>query len=249
MSQFTLGIVIPVWKRPQVTSLVLDYYRRMSIPGIRLLFLIVYSPEDPFHDQWKGYGGSNFLVHSFPNKPVSDKFNAGVALMVNSLSLDAVTVFGSDDFVNEEYIKTACRLVQEGHQHISASGLYFYSVDDDDIFYSTCENVGGCSILDSDTVKKIYKNNPYPIGRDAGVDMSFRRRSKDRGVSRFASIFVSPKSTATMLDIKWVGNNINGYNSLHKAFGHKVIKENPEDYFRRYFDVGLYEKLREIRYV
>ncbi len=247
MDRFGLGIMIPLWRRPQLSRLVLDYYKTLEIPGIHISFLLVSSPEDPFHKKWKGYEGKNIQVISVANDPVSDKWNTGIWNLLHNWDLNAISVFGSDDFANVEYITEGCRQISEGKDYVSADGFDLYSINDDELVrVSGCENVGACAFLSTDAIKKNFRGRPFPQGRNAGIDMGFRRRCLSAGIEKFGFIEVGGNNNATFVDVKWVGHNINGYGNLRKAFAPKSEKQNPVEYFDSFFSRSIYNKLRTL---
>ena len=95
-----LALITTIWRRPELTRAVLNYYSTMPF-HVRVAAV---SPEDPNAEY---YNRTTFPEWEFvlcPNRPLGEKFNR--ALMTSRIwTPDAVMVVGSDDLVDPKYIQ------------------------------------------------------------------------------------------------------------------------------------------------
>lgn len=244
---FRLGVVIPVYGRKFITEMVLDYYSNLNVEGVSVTYLVVASPGDPMYSVWKEYDRiTNFYVVSASNKPLSDKFNYGVN-MLSSNGFDAISVFGSDDLANANYIQEAARLVQRGYDFVSSTGIVFFDWKTGRAFYTGAMSVGACSFLSTRMIH-VFKDSVFQPNRDCGVDSQFKHRCYLHGITRTSTIDVTPETPAMIVDIKTPGENVNNYEPMAHAFANRATSIDAKAFFDKYFP-GIFNKFSHADYI
>lgn len=123
-----LVIIIAIYKRPELTEIVLNYYKRLQK---KYLFKIVVAGSEG-----KPVKGVDYI--EVPNFPLSNKNN----LMMQRAKVhnpDAVVLLGSDDFICENVIKYYYELIKRKETAVVGFyDLYFYSTEHDILSYYEC---------------------------------------------------------------------------------------------------------------
>jgi len=212
-----LAIVTALWKRPQVSNLVLDWYANLEISGIDLVRIAVASPEDDTvwgngfitHDlHTNGHFSSynQWFWHSYPNLPLSDKFNYGVRMAGNH-DPDAVMIVGSDNLISPEYFKELKYYWAYGYGYTAPSGTYFFNGHECRYVRSTV-GCGAGRVLSKEILNKCNWQ-PYEAGADKYIETSMKNRI---GAPDYM-IDVSPESGRYVVDIK-TKDNIHSYEKM-----------------------------------
>lgn len=134
-----LGLLTTTWRRPELTRAVAAHTATLRVPGVELVPIAVWSPEDmlPSADT----PGWEYV--RFPNWPVSDKWNAG-SRRARDLGVDALTIMGSDDLLNAEYLSLVAGMIRGGADYVMPTSLYFVDAETKAAFYATgIGRVGG----------------------------------------------------------------------------------------------------------
>ncbi len=125
-----LLIVTTLHKRPELTKIVLDYYKTLQFKyGFQLLAC---GSEDA--DRQLAFKcGWNYV--NADNKPLAQKHNA-LFKEASRYSHDAIMLIGSDDLVSEEIIK----YYQQTFSHetefvVGFNTLHFYSIEKNELIY------------------------------------------------------------------------------------------------------------------
>lgn len=128
-----ITLLIPIWKRPRLTRLVLSYYARLARTlrygsQIELDVLVVYSDDGYFSEHMETVGFNDHIqATTRHNNPLSAKCQHGLSV-VQVMQPDAVVICGSDDLLPTSYFRYVARLVQDGIGYVRLAHCYFYDV-------------------------------------------------------------------------------------------------------------------------
>lgn len=190
-----LVIVVPLWKRPVLTDVVLRHLSTIEVPGVNLSVLCIGS-EGPASEELAGRYG--FEYHERPNV-TSNKFNYGFAL-AREQEADAVMPLGSDDFLTAKYIED---LVGVGDPYVEAAGLYFFDYRTNMLVYLRCPGGVGCGRFISREVLDLIDWQPYQPDLYAGIDVTLTDQLVQKARIKSSKLDVYPPSTGRfILDVK-----------------------------------------------
>jgi len=116
-----LGILTAVWKRPELTALVLNYYRQLKVKGIEFEFMAVVSSMD----DWTMAKNLGWDAMIWGNNPLGKKFNIGLK-QFEKTDVDAVVIIGSDNLINKEYFTQVKNAFKRGSDYVTLRDLYIY---------------------------------------------------------------------------------------------------------------------------
>lgn len=120
-----IGYVTAMWKRPELTDLVFSHvaFLKEKLAGKLELVPAVAGSEG---DVSKAIATKNgFLYAEAPNSPLSNKWNASLALL-HEQNVDGVCIFGSDDLPNETYFLRLLEELSHGRDLLGVDGMYFF---------------------------------------------------------------------------------------------------------------------------
>ena len=117
-----LSICTAIWKRPELTRFVLDYYVQMDHD-----LIVAFSD---YKDWWP----EGALAVYADNEPLGAKWNAAVRTS-QMFGADAVMIVGSDDLVSPDYIKHALRLIERGADVVQPAGCWFVELSSGEAFF------------------------------------------------------------------------------------------------------------------
>lgn len=120
----TIGLIAPNYGRIKILSLYCASIKRLREDlGVYIPAVIVSEASDK--QICDRYG----IAHvEYPNNPVSNKFNRGLAYM-RSIGVDYCTVMGSDDIISTETYERIAEEAEKGYDLIGVSTVYFYATD------------------------------------------------------------------------------------------------------------------------
>lgn len=120
-----LCLVVPIWRRPSLTALCLDWYRRLRVPGVAIEIVVVGSEGNASRQLAAAAGGGCHYIEA-SNELLDRKYDVGFQRAA-SLRPDAVALVGSDDFLSAEYFAWATAVIAAG---VDLAGMLdFYLVD------------------------------------------------------------------------------------------------------------------------
>lgn len=143
--------------------------------------VVIYSTDEDgeFLEQF------DVLSGQYPNRPLSDKWNAGV-MSLETLDFDAVILLGSDDYVDENFIEFVSRKIEE-YEMIGFKDLYFE--DKGDLYYwggyegtRRGEPAGAGKVYRKDFLERIGYNL-FHQALERGLDGISWRRCKEANVN------------------------------------------------------------------
>ncbi len=190
---FTLAILTCVWKRPQLTDIVLDYYARLRqswSDDIRLQLVAVGSEGARSRAVCEKHGVD---YHEFANSPLSDKWNHGL-LQARQGNPDAVLIVGSDDLVAAGTIRFLVSKIQAGYAVAGISDAYFYDLESRALHYwkgyadgnDMCrlhETIGMARCLSSAVLERLDYDVWSKSQIDRGLDRAATHRLQEIGVA------------------------------------------------------------------
>ena len=121
-------LLTALWKRPELTALVLKHYsiiRNSLAESIDLNLLAVGSEGEVTKSVTEKYG---FQYLEYPNSPLGAKWNAGLKA-VKEFKPDAVVIIGSDDIVNAKLFNIYADCISNGIQFIGLKDMYFLDIE------------------------------------------------------------------------------------------------------------------------
>lgn len=159
---YNIGILTTLWKRHDLESLVMEYYRCLHIDGINLVRVAVGSEGavSRFNAE-----SSGFHYVEAPNDPLSDKWNAGMRYLKDKV--DAVILVGSDDILSESAIRTLVAEWENGADMVGLEDLWYY--EDGRLYESIRSHPGAGTILGASVLMRVDWE-PWPKGIDRRLD-------------------------------------------------------------------------------
>lgn len=125
MTKPRIGYVTAMWKRPELTDMVFSHVAFLKEKLADKLELIpaVAGSEGEISRAIAEKNG--FLYAEVPNSPLSNKWNASLALLRDQ-DVDGVCIFGSDDLPNETYFLRLLEELSRGRDLLGVDGMYFF---------------------------------------------------------------------------------------------------------------------------
>ncbi|MEB3884953.1 tetratricopeptide repeat protein [Lyngbya sp. CCY1209] len=123
----TIVILTCVWKRPELTRVVLSYYsilKRELSGSIELKLLAVGSEGKQSRQLCESCG---FDYVEYQNQPLSDKWEYGIN-RCRDYNPDAVIIVGSDDLISQSLIEFYDRKLKEGLVFCGITDAYFFDL-------------------------------------------------------------------------------------------------------------------------
>lgn len=168
-----LAIISPIWKRPALTRLFLEYYE--DAPARHKV--CVYSPEDKdAHAIVENYEGSWEFVQA-PNAPLADKHNTAVQAL-RGRDVDAVCLIPSDDFFQFEYFDFVQQALDEGYDSIRLTSFYFYCLTTHRLISANLLGIGAGFVFRRDVLERLDWS-PWPSGANASMDANMFAHGKN----------------------------------------------------------------------
>lgn len=125
MSKPRIGYVTAMWKRPELTDMVFShvaFLKEKLADHLELIPAVAGSEGDISRAIAEKNG---FLYVEAPNSPLSNKWNAALALL-RERDVDGVCIFGSDDLPNETYFLRLLEELSRGRHLLGVDGMYFF---------------------------------------------------------------------------------------------------------------------------
>ena len=114
-----LALILTVWKRHDLERIVIEQFKKQAK---KYGFIIVVAGSEGEVSQSLANGCEYIEIENYP---VSRKHNACIK-RCKELNVDGVMLFGSDDFITDEYFDFICQNI-ESKELIGLKDLYFYS--------------------------------------------------------------------------------------------------------------------------
>lgn len=167
----TLGILTAVWRRPELTQLMLSHTTDLRPENADVKVVAVRSRSDPE----SAPDVEGVIYAEAPNKPLSRKFTAGMNVL-RKMDVDGVVILGSDDLVNEKYLQRIAQLMQNHKSdYLQAGGLWVYDVATQRCMYGEAGRIGGGRML-SRRLLDMIDWRPWQRSDLGGLDRSMDAR-------------------------------------------------------------------------
>lgn len=125
MTKPRIGYVTAMWKRPELTDIVFShvaFLKEKLADKLELIPAVAGSEGDISRTIAEKNG---FLYAEVPNSPLSNKWNASLALL-HAQNVEGVCIFGSDDLSNETYFLRLLEELSRGRELLGVDGMYFF---------------------------------------------------------------------------------------------------------------------------
>lgn len=217
-----LAILTCLWKRSRLSRLVLERIAGLEVPGVDLVRVAVYSPEDDERGGMCDVQGWQFVAH--PNEPVSDKWNAG-ARYLRHFDVDAMMIVGSDDFINGRLVECVVEKLKEGAKYVVPQTLYFYDTSSKKAMYCRASKVGAGLTITRDLLERLGFR-PWKSGVNKGIDGAMYKRLREIGIQYPETVREIRDEGAVLLDVKTAVNNF-AYPAMERGLSHEKL-DGPE---------------------
>jgi len=132
-----LGLLTTLWRRPELTRIVLRHHANLAPSGVEIVPVAVGSEKGA--KEMCEEEGWTFIRHK--NSPLSDKHNAGLRAFQGA-GVDGVAIIGSDNLLNAAYFEEMASRLAQGHEVVELRGIYFYDLFRDDLVYADAWSTG-----------------------------------------------------------------------------------------------------------
>jgi len=214
-----IGLLTCCWAdddppRGRLAEIVLRHNGAIRVPGVELVRVAVYSREDKHISPALAVPG--WTYQQFPNRPLSDKWDAGAKLL-RTKNVDAMMIFGSDDFLNAEYIEAAADALRKGAKYAMPKSLYFFDAKEKKAMYCpVIGRVGGGRALSRNLLDRMHWE-PWERGYQRNIDGCMDRRLIDIGHKHPDATIDDIRSlSALILGIK-TGGNLHSFDKMRRG--------------------------------
>lgn len=192
---YRLGVLTATWGRPTLTEHVMRHFAALTVPGIEIVPLAVWSGEDP--SPTPKVEGWRYV--EVPNRPLGRKWNYGVRALMN-LDVDAVMIVGSDDLVSWSYFEIVRDQLKLGADIISIRDLFIYHPPEDFVLY--CESMipGAGRVVTRKTIETV-KGKLWDDDAQIYLDASIMTRLRQTDLRRHNARDMRGRGFA-ILDVK-----------------------------------------------
>lgn len=123
-----------VWKRPELTRVILSYYSMLKreLAGKIVLELLAVGSEGQESRQLCQSCGFDYV--EYQNKPLSDKWEYGIN-RCRDYNPDAVIIVGSDDLISQSLIEFYDRKLKEGLIFCGITDAYFWDLQTENMIH------------------------------------------------------------------------------------------------------------------
>lgn len=204
-----------LWKRPEVSRIVLSWYarqrERLASDFAALGYevdLVAVGSEGAFSRYLAEDCGWRYL--EWPNQPLSDKWNAGVAFAHHGLRADATYIVGSDDLSSDAYVLKVASMMREGADHAGSLDCYVAcpylkrATHITPMRHTDSAIIGAGRAMSRRAAEKCGVL-PYQPGKGWGIDPTMDRRFAELGIEQ-SSFTLDGVPGAMLLDVKTSDN-------------------------------------------
>lgn len=217
-----IAIVTALWGRPELTRIILDYYKRMAdCDDLELVLLCAVSrTQDTSVAMQSGW----HTVYT-PNDPLSQKFNK-LFETVKAMQPDAVLLTGSDDLIQKSIVKHyADNYTADTPDLVGLKDIYFYGIEAQKALYwngwgDRMHSKGiprtiGAGRLFSRRILEMMQWRPWqkqilPRGLDSASSQEMRRK----GIGEIP--LTMEEAGGIVCDFKYATENLTKFRMLYK---------------------------------
>mmetsp|Transcript_42548 Transcript_42548/g.166094 ORF Transcript_42548/g.166094 Transcript_42548/m.166094 type:complete len:299 (-) Transcript_42548:2067-2963(-) len=181
IADFHLAVLVLVWRRHELASLVLKQIASLNVEGLHISTLVVGSEREASEKLALGYG---MMYLEEDNSPLGKKHNAGLR-KIREISPDAVTIIGSDDLVNAQYFISLKKAFIEDRIHVwGLKDVYFFDLSSETLVYTAGYHTAYLEVSASVGLGRAYSRQVleeidwhlWDDERERGLDQSAVRR-------------------------------------------------------------------------
>ena len=143
MKPVRIGIMTTLWKRPELTRIVLSYYASLKVEGVEFTLLVAGSEGRASRALAKECG---WYYVSVPNAPLGAKHNRALKAICK-FDIDCVVVIGSDDLCNVKYFERVRDDYRDDIEALSMDGVYYHNRETGETVYVDKVNTGAGRML------------------------------------------------------------------------------------------------------
>jgi hypothetical protein len=238
-----IAIITTIWKRPELTKIVLNYYLQFK-DKYNLELICVGSEGDISRKLAKGW---HYI--EYKNLPVSEKHNQ-LLIKAKQLKIDGVILIGSDDLMSEEVIKYYSEITTENV--LGFKDIYFYLCEQKELYYFKPpiyrQTIGAGRFFPKKVLEKMnwqLWDNHLNHGLDTNCSGKLKELGiKEEGIllsdidgfivdvkhSDNITIFAGVKHSSTLVDLKIMAKSIKNKNTVKEIqkLEPKVEEKEPE---------------------
>lgn len=231
-----IGLLTAIWKRPELTRIVLDYYDNLVVEGVEFVKLAVGSEGA---DSLILANGNGWGYVEETNDPLGAKWNRGLQAFEDT-DVDGVMVIGSDDLISPAYFEQ----VRDANAEVfSFRGCTMYVQEPRvRLAHSKKFHTGAGRYLSAKLLKRI-KYKGWPGGRayklDGALDNLVESNTR-LGARKWAH---NGEGGAWMVDVK-TAENMWSFAAMESRLGDFKDDPSPADWWDSNFP-GIREQLEQ----
>ena len=127
MGRRKVALITAVWKRPELTNLVLNRFKNIKDEIADKIDLELIAVGSEGEQSQKLCEKHAFRYIEQDNMPLNRKFNAASRL-AKEKNPEAVYLIGSDDWITSEAITNSLKMIDEGYSAVGLLDLYFFDL-------------------------------------------------------------------------------------------------------------------------
>jgi len=209
-------LLMPIWKRPALTKIVMEHYMKMKIKlkgKIDLVNIAIGSEGERTRKMSEKY---NFQYLEYKNSPLSRKWDAGV-MESKKYDPDAVLIVGSDDIIDSDLLISLLGKLTDGRLVVGILDFYIFDSKKEKLMYwpgyeknnhRHGETIGLCRLISKDLLIKLDYKIWEDLDIDKGLDLAM--------TNKFIQFGLLPMHNSNEIFIK-IGNN-NKISLAHSGF-------------------------------
>ena len=242
MKDIRIGIMTTLWKRPELSRIVLSWYTALEIKGVELVCLAAGSEGKRSETLAKDCG---WYYVSARNNPLGAKHNKALRSICTLDNIDAVVIIGSDDLCNREYFEHIRDEIRDDADEISMEGIYYHDLATGKTAYVDRINPGAGRVL-SYSFCKMHNFKAWPDEANNMLDGKMHGQILQHAMLR-RSIHNPDKQNIVVLDIKGSDTNMWTQREMNERVRHMPRTElDTKEFFNNHFP-GILEKLNAIK--
>jgi len=214
-----LKLLIPVYKRPDVFAKVMTRLKQIKSKH-ELHFVVCGDIDDECKQVYDRFATYTDQYITFPNRPISNKFNA-LYKQIEGTDFDYAIIIGSDDLISDATWRRLEEAMEEKEYHfIGFKDLNFHNLKTGESGYYKyagyhANKTIGCYRALHKTLLNALDYEPFQEGFNTGIDHTMQiKMSYVDGIKQHV---MEVGNTGGIVDIK-SGLNIHSYEKLKKGF-------------------------------
>lgn len=120
-------ILVPIWRRPEVTN-IFAINLAMTIPAMCQVLCILSKEDENYDENKKIIESFGFDIGYHDNLPLGRKLNAGIETAFDNYDFDYLMNIGSDDLIHPAIWMLYDEFLKYGHGFFGLEKVYFYEM-------------------------------------------------------------------------------------------------------------------------